>query len=125
MESLEIMINNYLLKMGFSPNIKGYHLIRDALKLLFKKNRICTLRTEIYPILSEKYSLTLESVEKNMANAIDRVWLKASLETLYTEFKMIDDSRGKPTVKEFLAQARMKIMFEYLSGLDIVSDIVF
>lgn len=108
--TLDLAINRYLLKLRILPTLKGYNYLRDCIKLLIDSQRFLSFKKEVYPYVARKHNTTSENVERGISNAIESAWLNGDIEVLSQEFgTTILESRGKPTNKEFVCMAVVKI----------------
>lgn len=106
MKENEIKIKKYLLRLGFQPNLKGYHLLSRLIELAIEGTDIMPLKYQGYPMLSSEFCVEAGSVEKDIQNAISSAWLRGDVNTLYSEFgETLDESKGKPTNKQFVLTA--------------------
>ncbi len=106
MKSDEIKIKKYLLKLGFQPNLKGYHLLARIIEIAAEGGHILPLKYAGYRMLSDEFKVDSGSVEKDIQNAISSAWLRGDVETLYGEFgETLDENKGKPTNKQFILTA--------------------
>lgn len=103
-------ISNYLLKLGFSPSKMGYRYLFDLLNMGLNNINILPLKHIGYKNLADKYDKSIETIEKDIQNAISIAWLKANVDEIYTEFgETIDINRGKPSNKQFIMTAIFKL----------------
>ena len=110
MEKDLIKIKKYLLELGFQPNLKGYHLLSSLIEKAHNGEKIMPLKYFGYVSLSEKYGVSVASIEKDIQNAISTAWLRGNIDTLYREFgETLDEDKGKPTNKQFLLTALERI----------------
>lgn len=106
MKNAQIKIKNYLLKLGFQPNLKGYHLLAKLIEYAMQDKDILPLKYKGYVELSREFDIDTGSVEKDIQNAISSAWLRGDVDILYAEFgETLDESKGKPTNKQFLLTA--------------------
>ena len=106
MEKDEIKIKKYLLKLGFQPNLKGYHLLATLIGKAKNGEKVIPLKYFGYVDLSKKFGVSVASIEKDIQNAISSAWLRGNVDTLYREFgETLDEDKGKPTNKQFLLTA--------------------
>lgn len=60
---------------------------------------------------SQKIQKTVDTVEKDVQNAISAAWLKGDVDALYNEFgETIDMKKGKPGNKQFIMTAAAAIL---------------
>lgn len=102
----ECDVKNYLLKLGFQPNLKGYHLLAKLISKARNGERILPLKFYGYISLSEEFNVNIDSIEKDIQNAISSAWLRGDIDVLYDEFgETLDENKGKPTNKQFILTA--------------------
>ncbi len=102
----EMKIKNYLLKLGFQPNLKGYHLLARLLEYAQNDVEILPLKYFGYVKLSKDFGIDAGSIEKDIQNAISAAWLRGDVNVLYEEFgETLDENKGKPTNKQFVLTA--------------------
>lgn len=107
---MEQKIQNYLLKLGFVPNKLGYRMLYDILLWGASGENLLPLKYVTYPRLSLKYGKNSDAVEKDIQNAISVAWLKGDVGELYGEFgETIDMRKGKPTNKQFILTALVRL----------------
>lgn len=100
------VIKLYLLKLGFQPNLKGYHLLARLITIASQGEEIMPLKYRGYRRLSEEFGVGEASIEKDIQNAISAAWLRGDVNVLYKEFgETLDEDKGKPTNKQFVLTA--------------------
>ena len=110
MKDDEIKIKNYLLRLGFQPNLKGYKLLAKLMEHSLSGEKIIPLKFFGYKTLSKEFGTTIESIEKDIQNAISSAWLRGDVDVLYSEFgETLDENKGKPTNKQFVLTALERI----------------
>lgn len=106
MKENEARIKNYLLKLGFQPNLKGYHLLSRLIEMAIEGKNVIPLKYEGYRALAGEFNVGAGSIEKDIQNAISAAWLRGDVGTLYAEFgETLDENKGKPTNKQFVLTA--------------------
>lgn len=110
MKDDEIKAKNYLLKLGFQPNLKGYKLLARLIELSLSGEKILPLKFFGYEKLSKEFGASKDSIEKDIQNAISSAWLRGDVDVLYNEFgETLDENKGKPTNKQFVLTALERI----------------
>lgn len=67
--------DNLIRRFNITSKYKGYYLILDAIDIACKKQQESLYITkDIYPLLADKYHLSIQSVEKNIRTIIDKCW---------------------------------------------------
>lgn len=106
----EIKTKEYLLKLGFQPNLKGYHLLARLICYALDGKRVLPLKYQGYPLLQADFDIDIASIEKDIQNAISAAWLRGNIDVLYKEFgETLDENKGKPTNKQFIMTALERI----------------
>ena len=68
---IEKEIYNKLALYNFSSSLLGYNYIAEAIMVCLIKNcHIKNIEEEIYSIIASKYNVSIDSVERNIRNAI-------------------------------------------------------
>lgn len=110
MKENEIKTKEYLLKLGFQPNLKGYRLLSKLICYALDGADILPLKYKGYACLSADFSSSKASVEKDIQNAISSAFLRGNVDVLYSEFgETLDENKGKPTNKQFVLTALERI----------------
>lgn len=110
MKENEMKIKKYLLSLGFQPNLKGYKLLCELLRLAMEGQEILPLKYNGYECLSQAFGVDKASVEKDIQNAISSAWLRGDVDVLYEQFgETLDEDKGKPTNKQFVLTALERI----------------
>ncbi len=106
MNSNQNNIKKYLLSLGFYPNKYGYKFLVDLISSGIEREQILPLKYYGYPKLGEKFGKKIETIEKDIQNAISFAFQHGDLEILQKEFgSTIDEKKGKPTNKQFVLSA--------------------
>lgn len=116
MSNITATVKYYLLRLGFQPNLKGYHLLARLITLAWQGEEIIPLKYFGYKRLASEFGVGEASIEKDIQNAISAAWLRGDVEVLYSEFgETLDEDRGKPTNKQFVLTALERLSAQYLS----------
>lgn len=106
----EIKVKQYLLELGFQPNLKGYKLLSRLIEIALNSDDILPLKYNGYRRLSDEFGVDCASVEKDIQNAISSAWLRGNIDVLYREFgETLDENKGKPTNKQFVLTAAERL----------------
>ncbi|BEP29004.1 sporulation transcription factor Spo0A [Helicovermis profundi] len=110
-ENLDIVIGELLDNIGVPAHIKGYHYIRDAIKLMNTDfNNTGKITTFIYPSLAEKYNTTSTRVERAIRNAIEITIANGEKKLINKLFsKPLARRNGKVSNGEFITIVADKI----------------
>ncbi|MGI6571784.1 MAG: sporulation transcription factor Spo0A [Caldicoprobacterales bacterium] len=112
--NLEERITNIFLAIGIPAHIKGYHFLREAIKMVVEDNDIINRITkELYPGISRKFNTTPSKVERAIRHSIDVAWSRGKVENINQLFGyVVYDKNDKPTNGEFIALVADKLSME-------------
>ncbi|MDO4485393.1 MAG: sporulation transcription factor Spo0A [Bacillota bacterium] len=113
-KSLEIEITNIIHEIGVPAHIKGYHYLRDAIRMAVEDMELLGAVTkELYPAIAKANNTTPSRVERAIRHAIEVAWNRGRLETINALFGYtIQNDKGKPTNSEFIAIIADKLRLE-------------
>ena len=103
----DLRISNLLHQLGIPFHIKGYHYLRDAIKLVLKNPEAMDAVTKVlYPEIAKRYNTSASCVERAMRNAIEIAWDRGNMEYLHQRFgRSVKPMTTRPTNSEFIATA--------------------
>ena len=112
---LEMEITSIIHKIGVPAHIKGYHYLRESIKLAVKDSEIINSVTkQLYPTVAKKFGTTSSRVERAIRHAIEVAWDRGDVEVLTSYFGYtIRNTRGKPTNSEFIAMIADKLRLHF------------
>lgn len=102
---LQAHISSCLRSLGISANLKGYHYLREAIRIVAMSAQPSKLRmmTDIYPAVAERFQTKVGSVERTMRFAIEVAWTRGNISMQHAYFGYtVNDKKGKPTSMEFI-----------------------
>lgn len=104
-KDLEVVITDYLRKLGFRMNIKGFGYIREAEVLLYEDPSIIHSITKVlYPELAKRFNTTSSRIERAIRHSIETTWQCGNRQLIDEMYGFsVNPSKGKPTNAEFLA----------------------
>jgi len=113
-KNLEERITNVFLTIGIPAHIKGYHFLREAIKMVVEDNDIINRITkELYPSIAKKFNTTPSKVERAIRHSIDVAWSRGKVENINQLFGyVVYDKNDKPTNGEFIALVADKLSME-------------
>ncbi|NMA95000.1 MAG: sporulation transcription factor Spo0A [Clostridiales bacterium] len=113
-ENLEERITNIFLTIGIPAHIKGYHFLREAIKMVVQDNDIINSITKrLYPQIANIFKTTPSKVERAIRHAIDVSWSRGRMESINKIFGYtVYTSNDKPTNGEFIALIADKLIME-------------
>ena len=105
MSDLEKSVSSALMKLGISPNNKGYYYLLKAIDICLKSNDISVnLSKYIYPEISEAFNRSSDSVERAIRFAIHRGYAHRDTEFASTVFgNTLQSEYDIPTNSLFVA----------------------
>ena len=111
---LEERIANIFITVGIPANIKGYHFLREAIKMSIESPEIInSITKKLYPGIAGKYETTASKVERAIRHAIEVAWNRGKIENINNIFGLkVYYSNEKPTNGEFIALLADKIILE-------------
>ncbi len=96
---LHRIITAHLNQVGINPKLLGYKYLTDAI-ILYIQNPDTKLSSEI----AKKHNKSSMSIERAMANAINKAWESSDIDDLEKYYTArIDILRGSPTIMEFVS----------------------
>lgn len=113
-KNIEEKITNIFLLIGIPAHIKGYHFLREAIKMVVENGDIInSITKELYPGIAKKFKTTPSKVERAIRHAIDVAWNRGKVENINQLFGYkVYDSNDKPTNGEFIALIADKLNME-------------
>ena len=117
-ENLDIKITEVLHQIGVPAHIKGYHYLRNSIKMSVEDPGIINSVTKkLYPAVAENFETTSSRVERAIRHAIEVAWDRGDVDILNSYFGYtIHNSRGKPTNSEFIAMISDRLRLQMLSA---------
>lgn len=116
-KSLDERIANIFLSVGIPAHIKGYHFLREAVKLVYaKRTLINAITKQLYPAVAEVFDTSPSKVERAIRHAIEVAWSRGKIENINTIFGYtIYSKQEKPTNGEFIALIADKLLMDDLT----------
>ena len=104
-------MTNLFLTIGIPAHIKGYHYLREAVRMVLAEPDVMSRITkELYPGIARKFDTTASKVERAMRHAIDVAWSRGRLDAVNSMYgyKVLSPD-DKPTNGEFVALIADKV----------------
>lgn len=113
-KALDEKIANIFISIGIPAHIKGYHFLREAVKLaVVDPDIISSITKRLYPTIAEKFETSSSKVERGMRHAIEVAWNRGKIENINNLFGLqIYNSNEKPTNGELIALIADKMLME-------------
>ncbi len=117
-EDLEFTITEIIHQIGVPAHIKGYHYLREAIRLSVRdEEMIHSVTKRLYPDVAKRFGTTASRVERAIRHAIEVAWDRGDVDTLNSYFGYtVHTGRGKPTNSEFIAMIADKLRLEMKKG---------
>ena len=111
---LDEKIANIFISIGIPAHIKGYHFLREAVKLaVVDPDIISSITKRLYPTIAEKFETSSSKVERGMRHAIEVAWNRGKIENINSLFGLqIYGANEKPTNGELIALIADKMIME-------------
>ena len=112
--TLEEKISKIFISVGIPPHIKGYHYLREGVKMAVENPDIINnITKQLYPKIGEKFSTTASKVERAIRHAIEVAFNRGRIETINTLLGIrAYVGNEKPTNGEFIALIADKMLLE-------------
>lgn len=112
--SVDERITGVFLTVGIPAHIKGYHYLREAIKLVMKdESLVSRITKELYPRVAEHFDTTSSKVERAIRHAIEVAWTRGKIENINKMFGFqVYTKHEKPTNGEFIALVADKLVLE-------------
>lgn len=113
-KNLEEKITDIFLLIGIPAHIKGYHFLRQAIKMVVNDGDVINRITkELYPGIAKEFKTTSSKVERAIRHAIDVAWNRGKVENINQLFGYkVYDENYKPTNGEFIALIADKLTMD-------------
>ena len=112
--SLDEKITGVFLSIGIPAHIKGYHFLREAIKMVVKEpDLINSITKKLYPGIAVPFETSASKVERAIRHAIEVAWSRGKIENInaflgYNTYTNND----KPTNGEFIALMADKLIMD-------------
>lgn len=112
--TLDERLSNIFITVGIPAHIKGYHFLREAIKMAIETPDIINSITKrLYPEVAIKFSTSSSKVERAIRHAIEVAWNRGKIENINSLFGIrVYNHNEKPTNGEFIALVADKMLLE-------------
>ena len=113
-KTLDERISNIFVSVGIPAHIKGYHFLREGIKLAVDNPAIINAITKgLYPSIAKQFNTTPSKVERAIRHAIEVAWNRGKMDNINSFFGVkVYNSSEKPTNGEFIALLADKMLLE-------------
>lgn len=102
---VEYLVTRTLFSLGVPPHLQGYHLLREAIKLVNcaeHPSRLSVMK-DIYPASARLCGTSVSMAEHAMRHAIECAWMRADINTIQTFFGYtVEAHRDTPSNSAFI-----------------------
>ena len=104
-QTLDEKIASVFLMIGIPAHIKGYHYLREAVRMVYFEPALCgRITKELYPGIAKRFQTSASKVERAIRHAIEVAWTRGKIENINQIFGYnIYSKNDKPTNGEFIA----------------------
>jgi len=113
-QTLDEKIASVFLMIGIPAHIKGYHYLREAVRMVYFEPSLCgRITKELYPGIAKRFQTSASKVERAIRHAIEVAWTRGKIENINQIFGYnIYSKNDKPTNGEFIALVADKLIME-------------
>lgn len=112
--TLDEKITSVFLTIAIPAHIKGYHYLREAIRMVYYTPEIINRITkELYPGIAKRFNTSPSKVERAIRHAIEVAWTRGKIENINQLFGYnIYSKNDKPTNGEFIALVGDKLIMD-------------
>lgn len=112
--TLDEKITAVFLSIGIPAHIKGYHFLREAIKMVVKEpDLINSITKKLYPGIAVPFETSASKVERAIRHAIEVAWSRGKIENINQFIGYnIYTNNDKPTNGEFIALMADKLIMD-------------
>ena len=113
--NLQVNVTHVLHELGVPSHIKGYHYLREGIKLIYNNPELIGgITKELYPSIAKKFSSTDTRVERSIRHAIEVSWNRGNWDLMQDLFGYsVDIDKAKPTNSEFIVTIADKLRMDF------------
>ncbi len=114
-KNLQLNVTHILHELGVPSHIKGYHYLREGIKLLYNNPELIGgITKELYPSIAKKFASTDTRVERSIRHAIEVSWNRGNWDLMQELFGYsVDIDKAKPTNSEFIVTIADKLRMDF------------
>lgn len=114
-KNLQVNVTHILHELGVPSHIKGYHYLREGIKLLYNNPELIGgITKELYPSIAKKFASTDTRVERSIRHAIEVSWNRGNWDLMQELFGYsVDIDKAKPTNSEFIVTIADKLRMDF------------
>ena len=108
-------ISEIFMTIGIPANIKGYHYLREAIRITVEYPKIMdSITKELYPAVAKVFNTTPSKVERAIRHSIEVGWARGKIENINNIFgvKVYNGHNDRPTNGEFIALLADKLLLD-------------
>ena len=82
-QTLDEKIASVFLMIGIPAHIKGYHYLREAVRMVYFEPALCgRITKELYPGIAKRFQTSASKVERAIRHAIEVAWTRGKIENI-------------------------------------------
>ena len=82
-QTLDEKIASVFLMIGIPAHIKGYHYLREAVRMVYFEPALCgRITKELYPSIAKRFQTSASKVERAIRHAIEVAWTRGKIENI-------------------------------------------
>ena len=114
-KNLQVNVTHILHELGVPSHIKGYHYLREGIKLIYNNPELIGgITKELYPSIAKKFASTDTRVERSIRHAIEVSWNRGNWDLMQELFGYsVDIDKAKPTNSEFIVTIADKLRMDF------------
>ena len=123
---VEYLVTRTLFSLGVPPHLQGYHLLREAIKLVncAEHPSALSVMKDIYPATARLCGTSVSMAEHAMRHAIECAWMRADINTIQTFFGYtVEAHRDTPSNSAFIYmvadRVRMRLSSPWGEGVSL------
>ena len=118
---VEYLVTRTLFSLGVPPHLQGYHLLREAIKLVncAEHPSALSVMKDIYPATARLCGTSVSMAEHAMRHAIECAWMRADINTIQTFFGYtVEAHRDTPSNSAFIYMVADRVRMRLASPWD-------
>ena len=126
---VDYLVTNTLFRLGVPPHLQGYHLLREAIKLVNCADHPAgrSVMKDIYPASARLCGTSVSMAEHAMRHAIECAWMRADINTIQTFFGYtVEAHRDTPSNSAFIHmvadRVRMRLDSPWGEGAGVLEE---
>lgn len=109
--NVETKIENELKKLRYKKSYKGTQYLIYTIYILYKMNNDgnCELKSEVYPIVAQKFNTSVNNIKCNIRNATDKMYYDCEQDIVVRYVKTLQKPTPKIVIKSVLRRIKTNL----------------